>query len=139
MKTVRLIGIGSPLEEQEIEISSLGKSDVLIRVRAAGICHSDAHYRAGVSSVTHLPITLGHEIAGTVERIGDAVRNFQPGDRVCVHYLVTCGTCPFCRAGNEQFCAAAEMIGKHRDGGYAEFIAVPERSVFPMPDEFPFE
>jgi len=56
-----------------------------------------------------------------------------------VHYLVTCGECAFCRAGNEQFCPSVEMIGKHRDGGYAEFIVVPDRSVFRLPDEIPFE
>jgi propanol-preferring alcohol dehydrogenase len=139
MKAIRLFTIESPLQEQDVDLPLLGAADVLIRVHAAGICHSDARYRAGVSAVKNMPITLGHEIAGTIERIGDAVRNFQPGDRVCVHYLVTCGTCAFCRAGNEQFCATAEMIGKHCDGGYAEFIAVPERSVFRLPDEIPFE
>ena len=139
MKAIRLTRIGSPLEEQGIEIPRLGPADVLIRVRAAGVCHSDAHYRAGVSPVKQLPITLGHEVAGVVEETGDAVRNFKPGDRVCLHYLVTCGACTFCRAGNEQFCASAKMIGKHRDGGYAEFIAVPERSVFRLPDKIPFE
>jgi D-arabinose 1-dehydrogenase-like Zn-dependent alcohol dehydrogenase len=138
MKAIRLTGIGSPLEEQGIEDPPTGPRDVLIRVRAAGICHSDAHYRAGVSSVI-LPLTLGHEVAGVVERIDGEVSNFKIGDRVCVHYLVTCGECAFCRAGNEQFCPRAEMIGKHRDGGYAEFIVVPERSVFPLPDETPFE
>ena len=139
MKTVRLTAVGSPLGEQGIEVPQVGASDVLIRVRAAGICHSDAHYRAGVSPVARLPLTLGHEVAGVVEQTGQRVENFKPGDRVCIHYLVTCGTCAFCRAGNEQFCAAAEMIGKHRNGGYAEFIVVPERSVFRLPDEIPFE
>ncbi|HEX4641581.1 MAG TPA: zinc-binding dehydrogenase [Chthoniobacterales bacterium] len=139
MKAVRLVAIGSPLEEQQISVPSLGAGDVLVRVRAAGICHSDAHYRAGVSPVKQLPITLGHEVAGVVEDAGPAARDFKPGDRVCIHYLVTCGTCTFCRAGHEQFCARAEMIGKHRDGGYAEFIAVPERSVFRLPEEIPFE
>jgi D-arabinose 1-dehydrogenase-like Zn-dependent alcohol dehydrogenase len=139
MKAVRLTAIDSPLEDATISIPTFGPGDVLIGVRAAGICHSDAHYRAGVSPVKHLPITLGHEVAGVVEQIGDAVTNFEPGDRVCLHYLVTCGHCAFCLAGNEQFCPSAEMIGKHRDGGYAEFIAVPERSVFRLPDEVPFE
>jgi propanol-preferring alcohol dehydrogenase len=138
MKTIRLTAIGSPLEEQGIVDPIVGPSDVLIRVRAAGICHSDAHYRAGVSPVK-LPLTLGHEVAGAVERVGAEVKNFKPGDRACVHYLVTCGECAFCRAGNEQFCPSAEMIGKHRDGGYAEFIVVPERSVFLLPAEIPFE
>ena len=138
MKSIRLTATGSPLEEQGIEDPPVGARDVLIRVRAAGICHSDAHYRAGVSAV-RLPLTLGHEVAGVVERIGGNIKNFKPGDRVCIHYLVTCGECAFCRAGNEQFCPSAEMIGKHRDGGYAEFIVVPERSVFLLPDEIPFE
>src|SRR5438477_442463 len=66
-------------------------------------------------------------------------RRFRQGDRVCVHYLVTCGQCRYCRRGLEQFCASGEMIGKHRDGGYAEFIVVPERSVFELPPEIPFE
>jgi len=138
MKAIRLTAIGSPLEEQGIVDPTVGSLDVLVRVRAAGICHSDAHYRAGVSPVK-LPITLGHEVAGVVERIGGEVRSFKIGDRGCVHYLVTCGECVFCRAGNEQFCPTAEMIGKDRDGGYAEFIVVPERSVFVLPDEIPFE
>src|SRR5947209_15763327 len=102
---------------------SVGISDVIVRIRAAGICHSDAHYRAGVSPVSRVPMTLGHEVAGIVEEIGSDVKAFRPGDRVCLHYLVTCGRCSFCLAGTEQFCPGAEMIGKHRDGGYAEFIA----------------
>ena len=139
MKAIRLTAIGSPLEEQEIDIPPVDPSDVLIRVRAAGICHSDAHYRAGASPVAQLPLALGHEVAGVVEKTGASVTNFKIGDRVCLHYLVTCGKCAFCLGGNEQFCPSAEMIGKHRDGGYAEFITVPERSVFHLPDEIPFE
>ena len=139
MKAVRLIKSGSPLEEQEIRIPAVGAHDVLIRVKAAGICHSDAHYRAGVSPVEPLPLTLGHEVAGVVEETGAEVEGFPPGDRVCVHYLVTCGQCAFCEGGTEQFCPTVQMIGKHRDGGYAEFIVVPERSVFRLPDEIPFE
>ena len=139
MKAIRLTALGSPLEEEEVELPAVDSRDVLIRVQAAGICHSDAHYRAGVSPTTALPLTLGHEVAGVVEQVGPAVRGVVPGDRVCLHYLVTCGKCAFCRAGTEQFCPAGQMIGKHRDGGYAEFIAVPERSVFRLPDEIPFE
>ena len=139
MKAVRLAAIGSPLEDADIEMPVVGAGDVLIRIKAAGICHSDAHYRAGVSPVKPLPLTLGHEVAGVVERAGSDVQGFKPGDRVCLHYLVTCGHCAFCRSGTEQFCQSAQMIGKHRDGGYAEFIAVPERSLFYLPDEIPFE
>jgi 2-desacetyl-2-hydroxyethyl bacteriochlorophyllide A dehydrogenase len=139
MKAIRLVNPGSPLEEEEIEIPSVGPRDVLIRVKGAGICHSDAHYRAGVSPVKPLPLTLGHEVAGVVEKIGADVAGFTKGDRVCVHYLVTCGECAPCENGTEQFCPTAQMIGKQRDGGYAEFIVVPARSVFVLPDEIPFE
>jgi D-arabinose 1-dehydrogenase-like Zn-dependent alcohol dehydrogenase len=138
MKALRLTAIGSALEEDEAAMPAISARDVLIRIKAAGICHSDAHYRAGVSPVSHLPLTLGHEVAGIVEQVGPGVQKFEPGDRVCLHYLVTCGECASCKGGTEQFCATAQMIGKHRDGGYAEFIAVPERSVFRLPDEIPF-
>ncbi|MDQ6861206.1 MAG: zinc-binding dehydrogenase, partial [Verrucomicrobiota bacterium] len=138
MKAIRLTQLGAPLEEQEIPIPEPRPNEALIRIKGAGICHSDAHYRSGVSSTAPLPLTLGHEIAGLVEEVGAEVRNLSPGDRVCVHYLVTCGECERCRQGNEQFCNCAEMIGKHRDGGYAEFIAVPERSLFRLPAEILF-
>ena len=87
MKAIRLAHIGQPLEMQDIPVPALGDDDVLVRVRAAGICHSDAHYQAGTSPVGFLPITLGHEVAGTVERIGARVRTVHVGDRVCVHYM----------------------------------------------------
>jgi propanol-preferring alcohol dehydrogenase len=127
------------LEMQEIPAPAVGPDDVLVRVRAAGICHSDAHYRAGKSRVHPLPLTLGHEVAGTVERAGDSVEGFKSGDRVCIHYLATCGACGYCKSGDEQFCGSGQMIGKYRDGGYAEFIVMPARSVFRLPDEIPFE
>ena len=139
MKAIRLIQSGLPLEEQEIAAPPIGDGDVLIQIMAAGICHSDAHYRAGVSKAEPLPVTLGHEVSGTVEKVGADVRGFSRGDRVCVHYLVTCGRCLSCQSDCEQFCPTGQMIGKHRDGGYAELICVPERNVFRLPDEIPFE
>ena len=139
MKAVRLVEIGKPLEEADVPIPEIGSSDVLIRVTAAGICHSDAHYRGGISKIDHLPLTLGHEVAGYVEQVGRDVTNVLPRDRVCVHYLVHCETCEFCVRGLEQFCRSGQMIGKHRDGGYAEFIKVPARNAFTLPDEISFE
>ena len=139
MKAIRLIQPGRPLEAQDVPVPKTGARDVLIRVKAAGICHSDAHYRAGKSLVRPLPLTLGHEVAGVVEETGREAKNFKQGDRVCLHYLATCGTCNWCQTGNEQFCPSGEMIGKFRDGGYAEYIRMPEASVFPLPQEIPFE
>jgi propanol-preferring alcohol dehydrogenase len=139
MRAVRLVEVGRPLEMQQVPMPAVGPVDVLIRVQAAGICHSDVHYRAGVSPAGPLPLTLGHEVAGLIEGVGSLVTGYKTGDRVVVHYMVTCGHCPYCDQGKEQFCTSGQMIGKHRDGGYAEFIVVPERSVFPLPAEIPFE
>src|SRR6266481_3086483 len=139
MRAVQLTQIGEPLEDADVPIPEIGPANVLIRVAAAGICHSDAHYRAGISKIDYLPLTLGHEIAGRVEQIGSDVANVSVGARACEQYLVHCGTCEFCVRGLEQFCRSAQMIGKHRDGGYAEFIRVPCANAFPLPDEIPFE
>jgi 2-desacetyl-2-hydroxyethyl bacteriochlorophyllide A dehydrogenase len=139
MKAVRLVAIGKPLEMQEVPLPSVGERDVLVRIRAAGICHSDVHYRAGISPVKPLPMTPGHEIAGVVDRAGEQVTGLKAGDRVCLHYLVTCGDCHYCTTGNEHFCVKGRMIGKHLDGGYAEYIAVPARNAIPLPDAVSFE
>jgi D-arabinose 1-dehydrogenase-like Zn-dependent alcohol dehydrogenase len=139
MRAVRLVQLGRLLEDAEIALPEIGPSEVLVRVAACGICHSDAHYRAGISKIDSLPMTLGHEVAGRVETVGAEVNHVSPGDRVYLHYLVSCGCCDCCLGGHEQFCAKGQMIGKHRDGGYAEFIKVPGRNVFVLPDEIPFE
>ena len=139
MNAIQLIQTNQPLESRELSVPAVGPLDVLVRVRAAGICHSDVHYRAGISPVHPLPMTLGHEVSGVVERVGDGVNGWQAGDRVCLHYMATCGHCAYCNQGTEQFCTRGQMLGKQRAGGYAEFIIVPARSVFPLPDEIPFE
>src|SRR6266481_2624228 len=139
MRAVQLTHIGKALEHADVPIPEIGPSDVLIRVAAAGICHSDAHYRAGISRIGSLALTLGHEIAGRVEKVGAQVANQAAGDRICVHYLVTCGRCVSCKRGQEQFCGHVQMIGKDRDGGYAEFIKIPARNAFVLPNEISFE
>ena len=139
MKAVRLVQVGQPLENQEVPIPLVGEKDVLVRVHAAGVCHSDVHYRAGRSPVRPLPMTLGHEVAGIVERVGAQVTGPRVGDRVCLHYNLTCGDCYHCATGSEQFCVKGLMLGHYADGGYAEYIAVPARNAIPLPDEIPFE
>ena len=139
MRAVQLVQVGKPLEDAEVALPTIGSSEVLVRVAACGICHSDAHYRGGISAIDLLPLTLGHEVAGRIETVGEDVTHVSPNDRVYVHYLVSCGCCDFCLRGHEQFCVKGQMIGKHRAGGYAEFIKVPGRNVFVLPDEIPFE
>jgi len=139
MKAVRLIEPQHPLQLQNIPIPIIGENDVLVHVKAAGICHTDVHYRAGKSPVYPLPRTLGHEIAGIVEQIGNHVTTFKVGDRVCVHYVLSCGTCYHCITGNDQFCIQGSMIGRYADGGFAEYVSVPQRNLVPLPNEIPFE
>ncbi len=139
MRALRLTRPGAPVELHDVPIPTVGPRDVLVRVRAAGICHSDAHYRAGRSPARPLPLTLGHEVAGTVEHVGEHVTHVAPGDRVSLHYLVACADCYHCSRGSEQFCRTGSMIGHFRDGGWADFIAVPERNAVRIPDAVPFE
>ena len=96
----------------ERDIDESDADGVRVHIRAAGICHSDAHYRAGAGK-TSLPLTLGHEVAGVTD----------DGERVAIHYLLPNG----------------DMIGKEADGGYAESIVVPAANLIPIPDEVPFD
>ena len=139
MKAVRLTAVGRPLESADVTPREPGPGEVLVRIRAAGICHSDAHYRSGLSPMGALPLTLGHEIAGVVERVGPGVSTHHAGDRVCLHYLVTCGECAACRRGLETWCERGAMLGHHVDGGFAEEITVPARNAVLLPESIPFE
>ena len=124
MKTVQLIKIEEDLEDRDIPTPEPKSNEVLIRIKAAGICHSDVHYRNGVSSVGYFPIALGHEVAGEVEKLGSNVSDFEVGDRVCLNYMITCGRCKYCVQGTEQFCVEGKMIGnahvKNTPGTHAE-------------------
>jgi propanol-preferring alcohol dehydrogenase len=139
MKAIRMVAPGEPLMMQEVEPPRPGAGEVLVRVRAAGICHSDAHYRAGVSAMGRLPLTLGHEIAGTIETAGPGVTDLRAGERVALHYLQSCGHCGACARGEESWCESGAMLGHHVDGGFAEFVLVPARNAIPLPDAIPFE
>ncbi len=124
---------------ERVSLPEPGDEEILVRVRGTGICHSDAHYRRGTSPAGPLPLTLGHEVAGTVEETGRGVTSVERAQRVCLHYLVTCGRCHFCRQGQEQFCEQGRMLGKTRDGGYAEYVVVPARNAVPVPEQVSFE
>lgn len=138
MKAVQIVEIGQPLVERQIPRPEPGPGQVLVRVKAAGICHSDVHYQHGKSRVDP-PMTPGHEVAGVIEALGPGAGGLEVGDRVCLHYVIHCGRCHFCARGLEQFCEQAGMIGKSDDGGYAEFIAVQDRCAVPLPGDVPFE
>jgi NAD+-dependent secondary alcohol dehydrogenase Adh1 len=106
--------------------------DVLVHVDAAGVCRTDLHIIEGQwaeKSGVELPYVIGHENAGTVVAVGDAVRSVTQGDKVILHPLVTCGLCRACRAGDDVHCSDAEFPGINRDGGMAELLRTSVRSV----------
>lgn len=135
MHAVQLTQVGAPLSDRDVPRPIAGPGEIVVKVEAAGVCHSDAHYRSGTSPVAFTPLTLGHEVAGTVAETGEGVSDVSPGDRVALHYLVSCGVCDMCAQGLEQFCRSGRMIGKHRDGGLAEYIVVPAQNAVPIPQE----
>jgi propanol-preferring alcohol dehydrogenase len=134
MQAIQIIAQGQPLAAREVALPEPGPEDIRVQVEAAGICHSDAHYRDGTGSVGRLPITPGHEIAGRVDALGASVLDIVVGERVALHYLWTCGRCDACRQGLEQFCRTARMLGKDVDGGYAQYVIAPARNAVPIAD-----
>ena len=139
MRAARLHKIHTALRRDQVPIPKIGPNDLLLEVRASGICHSDINYRDGVAPVGKIPITLGHEIAGRVAGKGRQVRNFRLGERVLVHYVSSCGRCVHCRTNRENYCMSYRMIGKDVDGGFAEYSVVPATSAIPLPHSIPFE
>lgn len=131
MKAVRLTAIGQ-LTLAEVDRPIARRGEVLIRVEAAGVCGSDRHMVKG-EYPTALPVTLGHEFCGIIEAMGEGATRLQPGDRVTVDPNIACGTCPACRAGKPNLCDTLTAIGVFRDGGFAEYVAVPEAQAYLLP------
>jgi L-iditol 2-dehydrogenase len=133
MKALRLVEFGH-LELQELPDPEVTDGDVLIRVRAAGICGTDLHiFRRGFPGVTP-PVVLGHEFAGEIVELGQAVTEFQVGERVTAENVVSCGQCRLCRSGRYEICPQAVGPGFSYDGAMAEYLAVPARTVHHVPD-----
>lgn len=125
----------------DVPVPALGPREVLVRNAASGVCYHDHLIRVGVMrrGIT-FPLILGHEGAGTVEAIGEAVRSLKPGDRVaCTQWTENCGLCRFCRTNREPLCAERKYFGHDRDGTYAEFFKIQEDSLLPLPPEVSFE
>jgi L-iditol 2-dehydrogenase len=132
------------LEIRDVPLPVPGPRDVLVRVRACGICGSDVHGYDGSSGRRIPPIVMGHEAAGVVEAVGSEVSRFRAGDRVTFDSTVHCGECAFCRADQINLCDRRQVIGVspgeyRRDGAFAEAVAVPERIVCGVPQAVPLE
>ncbi|HEY0706839.1 MAG TPA: zinc-dependent alcohol dehydrogenase family protein [Polyangia bacterium] len=123
------------LRADEVEIPEPGPGEVLLRVRACGVCRTDQHIVDGELPVARLPLVPGHEIVGDVVRLGPQAAGVAVGTRVGVPWLArTCGQCRFCTTGRENLCASAAFTGYSRDGGYAEWVTADAGFVFPLPE-----
>jgi len=123
------------LELLEREEPIVLPGDVLVHVRACGVCRTDLHIVDGELPVSDFPLVPGHEIVGVVEDIGDGVTDLFPGDRVGISWLGhTCGECGYCQSGRENLCPDARFTGYQVDGGYAEYVVADARYVFKIPD-----
>jgi len=131
---------GSELRLEDLPEPSPGPGQVLVRVRACGVCRTDLHILDGEPSLSEpkLPLVLGHQIVGTVEGLGGEVDSFSAGDRVGVPWIGwTCGECRYCRSGRENLCDRARFTGYDLDGGYAEMAVADARFCFSIPPDYP--
>jgi len=122
----------------------IAANEVLVRVRACGICGSDIHGYDGSTGRRIPPLVMGHEAAGIVERVGAGVRSFAPGDRVTFDSTIYCGQCFYCSRGEVNLCDNRQVLGVspgsyRRHGAFAEFVAVPQHIVYRLPDSLGFE
>ena len=137
MRAMVLQAPGQRLVLSTVPVPIPGPEQVLIQVRACGVCRTDLHVVDGELPDPKLPIIPGHEIAGSVVRKGANVKSFAPGDRVGAPWLgSTCGQCRFCRAGRENLCDRPGFTGYTLDGGYAEYVAVDSGYCFPLPEGY---
>lgn len=138
MKAARLHEYGQALQLDEVPEPELqSPHDVIVRVGGAGVCRTDLHIIEGLLSgatEVELPYTLGHENAGWVEAVGDAVSSVRNGDPVIVHPAMTCGVCSGCQRGEDMYCSQQQMPGFTTDGGFAEYVRTNERALVVLPD-----
>ncbi|MBM3541094.1 MAG: zinc-dependent alcohol dehydrogenase family protein [Alphaproteobacteria bacterium] len=137
MRAMRLEAAGRSLAAVDLPQPSPGPEDVVVRVRACGVCRTDLHVVDGELPEARPPIVPGHEIVGVVVEAGARVARFKPGDRVGIPWLGwTCGDCVHCRAGRENLCERARFTGCHIDGGYAEYARADARFCFALPEAY---
>lgn len=144
MRAALLREFAGPIAMEEVETPAPGAGEVLVKVQACGVCHSDLHLAMGdwdmLRPITKLPLIGGHEIAGVVASLGEGVNGFEIGDRVGVPWLHwTCGECEYCRAGRETLCGKQKITGCTVDGGFAEYVKAPASHVAKLPSSLSAE
>lgn len=126
---------------EDIQLRSLEPGEVLVKVRACGVCGTDVHIYEGAegSATVAPPVILGHEFSGEIHEVAGGVKDLKPGDRVCIDPNIFCGTCHYCRNGNVHLCQRLNAIGVTRHGGFAEYCIVPETQAYKLPDNVSFK
>jgi alcohol dehydrogenase, propanol-preferring len=142
MKAAVQVQAKEPMAIREVPDPMPEEGEVLIKICAAGVCHTDLHIADGDLAgfgYNPYPLIMGHEIAGVVEQVGSRVSGLQSGDRVGVQFLLPCGNCPYCRMGEEESCleylSTFAGVGWTINGGYAEYVKVPASRVIPLPPQ----
>ncbi len=139
MKAAVLHEAGSPLIIQDVDDPQPGAGEVLIRVKACGVCHTDLHLAAGEWPLPKLPLVLGHEVVGVVEAVGSGVTSFKTGDRAGIPWIYsTCDTCEYCTSDREALCPKIVVTGFLVDGGYAEYVKAPASHTVEVPAALAF-
>ncbi|AFZ37000.1 zinc-binding alcohol dehydrogenase family protein [Stanieria cyanosphaera PCC 7437] len=138
MRAMILNEPGQSLRKVELPVPTPQPEQVLLKVRACGVCRTDLHIVDGELPHPKLPLILGHQIVGIVEQVGAKVSKFIPGNRVGVPWLgSTCNCCRYCLSGRENLCDRAQFTGYNLDGGYAEYVVANENFCFFIPNDYP--
>ena len=138
MKAMVLHKQKSPLKLTDMPVPEPARGQILLRVHACGVCRTDLHVVDGDLKEPSLPLVPGHQIVGSVEKVGEEVMGFAKGDRIGVPWLGgSCGVCKYCRSGRENLCGEARYTGYQIDGGFAEFTVADEQFCFPVPKSYP--
>lgn len=139
MRAVVIASYGGSLQATRRPIPRPGPGEVLVRVRASGLCSTDLHLLSGRQPLGDLPRIVGHELAGDVVELGNGVTHWREGDRVTAAIDVTCGRCRHCLAGETQLCRSMKRVGFERDGGHADYVAVPAANLVALHGEISYE
>lgn len=123
---------------QEVDTPKIGKDDVLIKIRAAGICGTDLHIYQGHRPDIALPRVMGHELSGEIAEVGESVTELSAGDHVVIDPVIYCGTCPACRKGKRNVCSSIMCFGCQTDGGFQDYVKVKARDAYKISKNIPF-
>ena len=134
MKAVQIIEYNRPFYYGDCPLPDLGPKEALVRVKASGLCLTDLHLSQGRQRIEPLPRIPGHESAGEITALGAEVKGWKTGQRVLVVIDVPCQTCAHCLTGQTQRCRSLKRIGFERDGGHADYVAVPASNLISIPD-----